>query len=265
MAGDFDVIVLAGDRGPDDPLARRAGVVGKALVPVAGTPMLSRVLGVLAGWPRLHRLVLVAPQLPDYREAAAVFEDARRLIWIAPSASLSGSIQAALALASGARRLILTADHALLDSAWLDRMAAAGKVDDDHAVSIGLTDWHAVMQRFPGSRRTRYRFRDRSVCGTNLFAIHDDSVDALLRVWQQVERERKKPWKIVSLLGWGNLGRYLAGRLDLDTAFAALSARVGVGVRPLMLEDPRTAVDVDTLADLALVESMVSEPGKKPC
>lgn len=265
MVEDFDAIVLAGDRGPDDPLARHAGVAGKALVPVAGTPMLTRVLAVLAGWPRLRRLVLVAPDLPAYREAAAGVADSRRLTWLEPCASLSASVRAALASTAGAQRLVLTADHALLDRAWLDRMAEAGEPGDGFAMSIGLTDWHGVMRRFPGSRRTRYRFSDRSVCGTNLFAIHDDSVEALLEVWQRVERERKKPWKILSLLGWGNLGRYLAGRLELDAAFAALSVRVGVGVRPLLLSDPLTAVDVDSPADLALVESVAARMNQQTC
>jgi GTP:adenosylcobinamide-phosphate guanylyltransferase len=39
----FAAVVLAGDRGPDDPVAAAAGVCGKALVPVGGRPMVLRV------------------------------------------------------------------------------------------------------------------------------------------------------------------------------------------------------------------------------
>jgi GTP:adenosylcobinamide-phosphate guanylyltransferase len=51
--GGLSAIVLAGSRGPDDPVARAAGLQHKALVPVAGVPMLQRVLDTLAAVPRI--------------------------------------------------------------------------------------------------------------------------------------------------------------------------------------------------------------------
>src|SRR5690606_6381181 len=58
-------IVLAGSRGPDDPVARAGGLQHKAFVPVAGVPMLQRVLDTLAQVPRIGRVVVVGvPQLP---------------------------------------------------------------------------------------------------------------------------------------------------------------------------------------------------------
>jgi hypothetical protein len=65
-----------------------------------------------------------------------------------------------------------------------------------------------------------------------------------------------------SLLGWANLARFLAGRLALDPAFEALSRSVGVRVRPVLLDDPLAAVDVDSPADLALVEQVLAERGQ---
>ena len=43
----FTALVLAGDRTPDDPVARAAGVPCKALALVGGRPMVSRVLDAL--------------------------------------------------------------------------------------------------------------------------------------------------------------------------------------------------------------------------
>lgn len=269
MAGQFDidVIVLAGDRGPGDPLARSAGVSGKALVPVAGQPMMTRVLKAVAEWPRLNRLILVAPPTTAYREAASAagFDAGSGLVWLAPAQTLSGSVQAALSASQAPLRLLLTADHALMNRHWLDRLAEEGARPGVSGLSVGLTDWHGVMRRFPGSRRTCYRFSDRSICGTNLFIVHDDSAMLLLDAWQRVEQERKKPWRIVGLLGWRNLLAYLAGRLSLEEAFAALSARLGVAVRPFLIDDPLTAVDVDSSADLLMVESVLVEDPPAPC
>lgn len=255
------VVLLAGDRGPNDPLAVQASVAGKTLVPVAGRAMLTRVLDTLAAWPGLARVVLLAPDAAAYRRAVenSALESAR-LTWQSPCSSLSESVAAGLEQAGPERPvLLLTADHPLLDCRWLDRLLTEPSAAD---LRIGLADWDQVMARFPGSRRTRYRFSDRSICGTNLFVFQRLAADRLLATWRRIETERKKPWKIVGLLGWGNLARYLAGRLSLNDAFAALSQSLDVVVEPILVDDPLAAVDVDSPADLELVSEIIQQRGQ---
>lgn len=263
----IDVILLAGDRGPDDPLAQAAGVPGKALVPVAGCALLTRVVTVLSEWPRLGRLIVVAPDHADYRSAVeqANVGQSVALGWVRPRGSLSDSVRTGMEVAQSAIRVVLTADHALLDRAWLDELLLAAEERPQAQVLVGVTEWVAVMARFPGSRRTRYRFSDHSICGTNLFALRAQGADRLLNVWLGVERQRKRPWRIVSLLGWRNLAAYLAGRLGLEAAFGALSRRVGIEIIPVRISDPLSAVDVDTRADLELVESVLADKDRTVC
>ncbi len=258
------VVLLAGDRGPDDPLAVHASVIGKTLVPVGGRAMLTCVLDTLAAWQRLARVVLVAPDQPDYRQAVEQSAlDSNRLAWQAPRSSLCGSVAAGLECAGPTRPvLLLTADHPLIDIAWLEALLAERSSAD---LRIGLADWTRVMARFPGSRRTRYRFSDRSICGTNLFVFQRPEADRLLDTWRRIESERKKPWKIVALLGWSNLARYLAGRLSLTDAFAALSRSLEVKVEPVLIDDPLAAVDVDSLEDLRLVTGVIRQRGEPCC
>ncbi|MEE4637803.1 MAG: nucleotidyltransferase family protein [Wenzhouxiangella sp.] len=260
-SGSVDRIVLAGDRRPDDPLAVSAGVSGKALVPVAGQAMLAHVVRTLMTWPRRGRVIVVAPDHQAYRKAAeeGAGGAADGLVWVEPAPSLTGSVSRALSCVRSPRCLLLTADHVLLDSAWLEHLLAAD-VARNASLAVGLADWNAVMARFPGSRRTRYRFSDHAACGTNLFLINERAgVDRILAQWNKVEQQRKKPWRIVSMLGWGNLSRYLAGRLSLDEAFSSLSSKLGAQVQPILVPDPLAAVDVDSVADLALVEQVLAQ------
>ncbi|MCC5863737.1 MAG: nucleotidyltransferase family protein [Wenzhouxiangella sp.] len=256
MSG-LDVILLAGDRGPDDPLAQAAGVAGKTLVPIAGTAMLTRVLRALARWPQLGRVFVLAPDSPAYHAAiAAAGIDQHQCLHLAPEASPSQSVGKALVAAGEARPLLITtADHVLLDPVWLDSLLAAASQAE---LLVGLVDYDRVMQRFPNSRRTRYRFSDVSVCGSNLFLLSSAAADRVVQRWREVEKERKRPWKIISMLGWVNLGLYLAGRLSLRSAFKALSAGMGVKIGAVIIDDPLAAVDVDTAADLALVEQALA-------
>jgi len=57
---------------------------------------------------------------------------------------------------------------------------------------------------------------------------------------------------------------YLLGRLSLERALNTVSDRTGIRVRPVVLSHARACIDVDTVADLRLVESILSDPGRFP-
>ena len=57
----FTAIILAADREAHNPVAAAAGVACKALAPVAGTPMVVRVLRALAESGEVERMVLCGP------------------------------------------------------------------------------------------------------------------------------------------------------------------------------------------------------------
>ena len=253
---EVDVIVLAGDRGGNDPLASQAGVVGKTLVEVDGQPMLARVLETLSAWPALGRLVVVAPDTPEHAavlDAQTVAGDG--MIRVMPESSPSQSVASALRICNERRPVLLvTADHPLLDTAWLERLLQTDPAAD---LTVGLVDYRCVMQRFPGTRRTRYRFSDVSICGTNIFAFQTVQADAVVRLWRRIEQQRKRPWRIVSILGWALLARYLAGRVSLAEAISALSTKAGVRISACLIDDPLSAVDVDSPEDLRLVEQVI--------
>jgi CTP:molybdopterin cytidylyltransferase MocA len=252
------VIVLAGDRGAQDPVASSRDVPAKALVPVAGRPMLVRVLDTLSGLDPSVQLVLVAPQTAAFRSVVAetVFP-AERIRWIAPAPSPSRSLVSAFeALPDAPQVMLVTADHPLLELDWL-RQLSSGARDQDAELAVGLVQWSHVQARFPGSRRTKYPFRDIAVCGTNLFLFRSHRSRTVAALWQQVEADRKRPWRIVSLIGMWNLLRFLGGRLSLSAALDALSRRVGFRVRAVLLDAPESAVDVDSVADLVSVEHVL--------
>lgn len=259
-AGAFDVIVLAGDRGPADPVAARQGVAGKVLARLAGRTLLGRVLETVAGLDGLVAVILVCPERPDY---VAEFERyvplASRGPMIAPAAGPAASLVEALKRSDGARPvLVVTGDHPLLERAWLEdfmRDAAATSA----AAVVGVADADAVARRFPESRRTRYRFSDNPTCGTNLFWFDAVRGRAVAEIWSSFERDRKRPWRIIARLGPGVLLRYLSGRLPLNAATEALSRRLGVPLAAVRVAAPEAAVDVDNLEDFALAEQVLAE------
>ena len=63
MAPERKIVALvpAGDRGAGDPVAEVSGVTSKVLAPLAGTPMIIRVLNALQATRRVDSVVLCGP------------------------------------------------------------------------------------------------------------------------------------------------------------------------------------------------------------
>lgn len=260
MSANSDVLILAGDRGPDDPVARFRGVPGKVLAAVGGRPMLARVLEAVDGCEGLGEIHLLGPAREHQSLVAPVIEPWKaRIVWHPPEAGPSASVVKGLRrLPAHRAALLTTGDHALLRAEIL-RDFLAGAAASGADVCVALVPWPQVAARFPGSRRTRYRFRDGQLCGANLFWFSGPAAGKAADIWRRVERERKKPWRVARLLGPWNLFRFLTRRMRMEEAFEALSKRLGLTVRPVVLMHAEAAVDVDSLEDLALVEGVLAQ------
>lgn len=252
-------IVLAGSRGPSDPVAVAAGVSHKALAPVAGVPMLRRVLETLAAVPRI-RHVLVVIERPELVTADPAFAGllARGTLSVVPAApSPSLSVLAALESAHAAFPcLVTTADHPLLTPAMVEHFWAHLPADADAAV--GLARSETIRAAYPTTRRTYLRFRDGAYSGCNLFALRTPESREVVTFWRQVEQDRKKPWRMIRQLGPATLLAFVLGGLRLDGALAALGRRTGTKLAAVELPFANAAVDVDKPEDLALANAILS-------
>ena len=243
-------LILAGSRPGTDPLAAQAGVDHKALIRVGGDTLLGRVAAAVRG----AGIDAVAVSTgPGPVEAAAL---AQGLDVVPVAAGPSGSVRLALARL-GTPLLVTTADHALLEHAWIEAFVAAVPPGAD--VAILLARRGTIEAALPGSRRTYLRFADGAWSGCNLFLLTTPHAVAALDLWGIVEADRKRPWRIVRRFGWGMLVRYLLGRLTLAEAVARLG-RIA-GVTAAVVESPfgLAAVDVDTIDDLRAVRDLVGD------
>lgn len=257
-------VVLAGDRHANDPVAAATGAACKAFAPVGGQPLLARVIDTLRGVPGIGAIVVVGPTraVVDSVPALKTLLDAADVTWVAPAGSPSTSAARGLdTLALDTPALLTTADHALLTPAMIEPMLTANDCD----LAVGLVDYARVRRAYPASQRTAIRLgRGDGYCGCNLFAVNTPAGRQLIADWQRVERQRKHPARVVAgMLGWIGVLRYALRRLDLDNAFARLSRRAKLRVCPVLLSEPEAAIDVDSLSDLQLVESILAAHGRE--
>jgi GTP:adenosylcobinamide-phosphate guanylyltransferase len=238
---------MAGSRAGRDPLAAASGVTHKALTPVAGMAMLARVVRTLRATRRVDRIVVAGLEADAAGDlAVASSPDDTPLELVRGDRTPSESVALAITtLGLEPPVLITTADHPLLTPATLEAFCdGAASLSAD--VAFGLVPAGLVRTTFPGIRRTAFRFRDGDFCGCNLYGLLTRTGYDALATWTRVEAERKRPWRMVRVLGYGTLLRFVLGRLALADLTGIVFARTGLRVRPVFLTDPAAGFDVDT-------------------
>jgi len=259
-AGAIPAIVLAGERAGGNALARAHGLGASVLIEVAGRSLIERVIDTLRASRSIAGGLVVGPHATVVENTPGLRALFARgdFRWQAPAAGPSASALAAAASLARHPLLLTAGDHALLEAATVDTFCAeAGACDADFVV--GLVPHALVAARFPRSRRTLLKFSDGTYCGANLFLLRTAAGHLALALWQAVEQERKRPWRIAARLAPGALLRYLAGRLPVAEAFARLSETSGCRVAFVEVHAARAAVDVDSSADLALAETVLRD------
>lgn len=248
----WTAVVLAGSRPGRDAFAESFGTDLKALIPVAGEPMVRRPVRALLASENVGR-ILVVSQAPE-RIRAALPDDPR-----VECRESSGTIaETMLALldepATGWPLLVATADHALLDTAMADQFCRSAEGAD---IAIGVVARRMLLRRLPSAKRTWLKFRGGAYTGANLFALRSPAVRPAIELWRSVEQDRKKAWRILSLLGPAVLALVALRLVSLDEVLARLGARLGLAVRAVRLSNPLAGVDVDKREDHALVEAIL--------
>jgi hypothetical protein len=74
-----------------------------------------------------------------------------------------------------------------------------------------------------------------------------------------VESERKNPLRVIRILGWVAVFRYLIGRLSLQEALDRISRRLEFKAGAVILPFAEAAVDVDSVRDWELVQRIVDD------
>ena len=255
----FSAVVLAGERPGGSPLSRELGLMASVLVDVAGKPAVQRVIEALSDAQSISSGLLCGPVEQVFRDApefSAILANSD-FSWIAPAAGPSASAIKGVEKLDQYPVLLTSGDHALLTAQLVDRFCRQA-LETGADIVVGLTPWAMVQEAFPDSKRTVQHYSDGAFCGTNLFAVLNPDGLAALEFWQSVEAQRKRPWKIAGKLGVGFLSRFLLRRVSLHGALQRLSEVTGCKTDFVQINSARAAVDVDSVADQKLAESILS-------
>ncbi len=249
----YHALLLAGVRPGGDPFASAHGVPAKALIPVGGAAMIARPLAALLSSDSITDVTILT-QRPELLTAAVPSNP--NLRFGVSCATIAATLQAILAdPATRFPLLVTTADHALLTPAMIAQFTRDAAGAD---LAIGLVEQTALMARLPDTRRTWIAMKGGAYSGANLFAFGSPNAARAVALWREVEQDRKKGWKLLTVLGVPGLLGILRLRTLADV-LGAMGGKLGLSIRAVEMDDPVAAVDVDKPADLVLAERILAE------
>ncbi len=258
----FTALILAGSRPTGDPLARATGVSHKALVPLVGKAMLSHVIDALRRSNSIRRIIVcgINPANLNNGDLGHVLEAGDVTVvegLSTPSASVNHVLHGMNDILP---LLITTADHPLLSPEVIDEFCDRATQESYDAVAA-VVPADLVRRAFPDSNRTYLRFRERAYSGCNLFGILTPAGLGAPAWFSRIEAHRKRPWRMISLLGPGVLVKFALGRMSLASVEKYASRKMGLRVTVIVLSRPEAGYDVDTVDHLKVADAVLRSQG----
>jgi molybdopterin-guanine dinucleotide biosynthesis protein A len=240
----MDCVVLAGGvPRQEDPLYEHTQGRSKALLDIAGRPMLAWVLDALARANSIDRVILVglepSPEL-EVERPAAVVPDQGSLF-----GNLLAGVDALLSLDPAAEQMaVCSGDIPLIEPFMVDDyLALCGDVSID--VYYAIVERSVMEARFPGSRRSYVRLTDGEFAGGDIFVARPAIAYSRRQLWSELTDMRKHALRQARRVGVRTLLRLLLHRLSLAEAERRASIAFGVIGRAVVAPYPELGMDVD--------------------
>jgi GTP:adenosylcobinamide-phosphate guanylyltransferase len=252
----IDAVVLAGSRPGRDALLGDSGVATKALLPIAGRPMLLYVVDALLAAPGVGNISILAQDSAVLAQAPALATLANnpRIAFVDSGTGISTSLAAAVSR-HAAPLLVTTADNVLLTPAMIADFLSGSSGSD---VAVAMVARQNLRARYPQSRRTWLKFRGGWWSGANLFRFGGRQALPLLDFWSRIEQDRKKGLRIVAAFGPVLLVAALLRLVTIQQAVQRAARRFGlVDARVVEMQAPEACIDADKPADILLIEEIL--------
>lgn len=256
MNGDFKVAaaISAGwSPSEDDPLASYTQGRSKALIPIAGKPMISHVVDALVASRCVKHIVIVALD-PDDRLPFPVpvqyVPDAGDIL-----ANAEAGFQFVLDHYSGLDGILLcTCDVPTITGHIVDAFVEEC-LSTDHNLYYSIIERSVMEERFPGARRSYVHLREGDYAGGDIILVRPDLGFDQRDLWQRLAAARKNPLHQARLIGLGFFLKLLTHRLSLSDAEQRVSQILNVNGRAVPFSYAEIGMDVDKPLQLEIVRA----------
>ena len=258
----MDAIITAGGiPRPEDPLYSYSHGDSKALIDVAGKPMIQWVLDALGEAKQVDNVIIiglspksgVTCQKPTYY----VSNQGRML------ANIVAGINKALEINKKNQYvLVVSSDIPTLRPEMVDWLVdTCMETKDD--LYYGICPREVMERRFPDSKRTYTKLKDIQLCGADINITHVRMATEHLDLWESLIGSRKSPLKQASMVGWDTFFQMATRSIALDDLVAKVCGRIGIQGRAIRWEYAEPCMDVDKPHQLELLREDLAKQQRK--
>ena len=252
----MDVILTAGGIPlPEDPLYPYTNGDSKALLDIAGKPMIQWVLDALSETKHVENVIIIglSPKsgVTCSKPMHFISNQGRMLANIVAgvekSVELDPKSEYILAVSSD----IPGINAEMVD--WLIEAAMQTKED----IYYGVIPREVMEARYPGSNRTYTKLKDIELCGADMHIAHVSMAlePDHLQMWEELIGNRKSPLKQAATIGFGTLLKVATRSITLDELVTTVTKRIHITGRPIIWDHAEPGMDVDKPHQLKLLRA----------
>ena len=255
----MDAIVTAGGiPQPNDPLYTYSHGDSKALIDVAGKPMVQWVLDALSEAKNVDNVVAIGLSPKSgvtCKKPIHFISNQGRML-----ANIVAGVNKVLEINKKSQYvLIVSSDIPALRPEMVDWLVETCMQTQDD-LYYGVCKREVMEARFPNSKRTYTKIKDMEVCGADINISHVRMATEHLDMWESLIGTRKSPLKQASIIGLGTLFRVLTRSIVLEELVETVCKRIGIQARAIQWPYAEACMDVDKPHQLEMMrEDMVKQ------
>jgi molybdopterin-guanine dinucleotide biosynthesis protein A len=258
----MDAIVTAGGiPQPGDPLYAFSNGDSKALIDIAGKPMVQWVLDALSDSKEVDNVIVIGlthkSGLTCKKPLHYISNQGRML------ANIVAGVNKSLEINKKTEHvLIVSSDIPALKSDMVDWLVeTAMQTRDD--IYYGVCPREVMETRYPTSKRTYTKLKDVQVCGADINIIHVSMTTEHLDTWEKLIGNRKSPLASAAVIGWDTLFQLFTRQFTLQALADRACERIGITGKIIIWDKAEPCMDVDKPHQLEIMREDLALQKKK--
>ena len=250
----MDAIIIAGGiPAPDEPLYEYTKGSFKALIDLAGKPMIQWILEALSDSDSVERVVVVGISEEDCVNCK------KDITYIPNQGDMVENVRAGVLEVirlnpQAVKVLMVSSDIPTITPEMVDWLIDNTQ-QDDLDVYYNVITREVMEARFPTSKRSFTHLKGMDVCGGDMNVMATRMVTSNDELWDKLVAARKSPLKQASLIGFDTLLLLLFRAVTLERAVELVTKRLNITGRAIVCPYAEIGMDVDKPHQLEIVRS----------
>ncbi len=247
------VITAGGIPQPDEPLYKYTQGEAKAMLDIAGKPMIQWTLDALGGAKNVDNVIVIG--LSPKSDLSC----GKPLYYLSNQGKMLDNLIAGVnkSLELNPKNkyvLLVSSDIPAIKAEMVDWLIdTCMETSDD--IYYGVCPRDVMEARFPGSKRTYTKLKDMEVCGADINISHVRMASEHLDTWEALIANRKNPVAQARVMGLDTLYLLLTRQATLQDFVERVSKRLGVKGRAVVWPYAEPCMDVDKPNQLEMMRA----------